>query len=159
MEEVKREEIKRWITWKLKFSSCQKHQKQKLNGKQKFRFFQFIVVHTVKGFGIVIFCHYFSIVIRNWGAKYRFFIIWFSGAQIISCYFLCYLLHNLISSGNLKGNIFFSLDKTVPVKTTFDLKGTILCLCSNARRGVQDGEHVYTRDGCMLMHGKTNTIL
>ena len=53
MEEVKREEIKRWITWKLKFSSYQKHQKQKLNGKQKFRFFQFIVIHTVKGFGIV----------------------------------------------------------------------------------------------------------
>ena len=26
-------------------------------------------------------------------------------------------------------------------------------------RGVQDGEHVYTHGGCMLMHGKTNTIL
>ena len=26
-------------------------------------------------------------------------------------------------------------------------------------RGIQDGEHVYTRDGCMLMYGKTNTIL
>ena len=26
-------------------------------------------------------------------------------------------------------------------------------------RGVQDGEHVYTRGGCMLMYGKTNTIL
>ena len=26
-------------------------------------------------------------------------------------------------------------------------------------RGVQDGEHVYTRGGFMLMHGKTNTIL
>ena len=26
-------------------------------------------------------------------------------------------------------------------------------------RGVQDGEHVYTRDGFMLMYGKTNTIL
>ena len=26
-------------------------------------------------------------------------------------------------------------------------------------RGVQDGEHVYTRDGCMLMYGKSNTIL
>ena len=26
-------------------------------------------------------------------------------------------------------------------------------------KGVQDGEHVYTRDGCMLMYGKTNTIL
>ena len=25
--------------------------------------------------------------------------------------------------------------------------------------GVQDGEHVYTRGGFMLMHGKTNTIL
>ena len=24
---------------------------------------------------------------------------------------------------------------------------------------VQDGEHVYTRGGCMLMYGKTNTIL
>ena len=27
------------------------------------------------------------------------------------------------------------------------------------RRGVQDGEHVYTRGGRMLMYGKTNTIL
>ena len=26
-------------------------------------------------------------------------------------------------------------------------------------RGLQDEEHVYTRDGCMLMYGKTNTIL
>ena len=26
-------------------------------------------------------------------------------------------------------------------------------------RGVQDWEHVYTRDGFMLMYGKTNTIL
>ena len=26
-------------------------------------------------------------------------------------------------------------------------------------RGVEDGEHVYTRDGFMLMYGKTNTIL
>ena len=25
-------------------------------------------------------------------------------------------------------------------------------------RGVQDGEHMYTRGGCMLMYGKTNTI-
>ena len=25
--------------------------------------------------------------------------------------------------------------------------------------GVQDGEHIYTRGGCMLMDGKTNTIL
>ena len=25
-------------------------------------------------------------------------------------------------------------------------------------RGVQDGEHVYTRGGVMLMYGKTNTI-
>ena len=25
-------------------------------------------------------------------------------------------------------------------------------------RGVQNGEHVYTRGGCMLMYGKTNTI-
>jgi len=24
-------------------------------------------------------------------------------------------------------------------------------------RGVQDGEHVYTRGGCMSMYGKTNT--
>ena len=53
MEEVKKEEIKRWITWKWKVSSCRKHQKQKLNGKQKFRVFQFIVIHTVKGFDIV----------------------------------------------------------------------------------------------------------
>ena len=26
-------------------------------------------------------------------------------------------------------------------------------------RGVQDCEHMYTRGGCMLMYGKTNTIL
>ena len=26
-------------------------------------------------------------------------------------------------------------------------------------RRVQDGEHMYTRGGCMLMCGKTNTIL
>ena len=26
-------------------------------------------------------------------------------------------------------------------------------------RSVQDGEHVYTHCGCMLMYGKTNTIL
>ena len=26
-------------------------------------------------------------------------------------------------------------------------------------RGVQDREHVYTHGGCMLMYGKTNTIL
>ena len=26
-------------------------------------------------------------------------------------------------------------------------------------RGVQDGEHLYTRGGSMLMYGKTNTIL
>ena len=25
--------------------------------------------------------------------------------------------------------------------------------------GVQDGEHVYTYGGCMLMYGKTNTLL
>ena len=27
------------------------------------------------------------------------------------------------------------------------------------RRGVQDGEHMYTCGGFMLMYGKTNTIL
>ena len=26
-------------------------------------------------------------------------------------------------------------------------------------KGVQDGEHVYTRGGCMLIYDKTNTIL
>jgi len=26
-------------------------------------------------------------------------------------------------------------------------------------RGVQDGEHVYTHGECILMYGKTNTIL
>ena len=26
-------------------------------------------------------------------------------------------------------------------------------------QGVQDGEHMYTRGGCMLMYGKTNAIL
>ena len=25
--------------------------------------------------------------------------------------------------------------------------------------GIQDGEHVYTRGGFMLMYGKTNTVL
>ena len=33
------------------------------------------------------------------------------------------------------------------------------CYREGGGRGVQDGEHVYTRGGCMLMHGKTNTIL
>ena len=28
-----------------------------------------------------------------------------------------------------------------------------------AGRGIQDGEHMYTRGGFMLMYGKTNTIL
>ena len=28
-----------------------------------------------------------------------------------------------------------------------------------AERGIQDGEHVCTRGGLMLMYGKTNTIL
>ena len=28
-----------------------------------------------------------------------------------------------------------------------------------SERGVQDGEHVYTRGRCMLMYGETNTIL
>ena len=27
------------------------------------------------------------------------------------------------------------------------------------RKGVQDGEHVYTHGGFMFMYGKTNTIL
>ena len=27
------------------------------------------------------------------------------------------------------------------------------------KKGVQDGEHVYTHGGFMLMYGKTNTIL
>jgi len=26
-------------------------------------------------------------------------------------------------------------------------------------RRIQDGEYMYTRGGCMLMYGKTNTIL
>ena len=26
-------------------------------------------------------------------------------------------------------------------------------------RAVQDGEHMYTHGGCMLMYGKSNTIL
>ena len=26
-------------------------------------------------------------------------------------------------------------------------------------RGVQDGEHMYTHGGCMLMYGKTTTVL
>ena len=30
---------------------------------------------------------------------------------------------------------------------------------SEGWRGIQDGEHVYTHGGFMLMHGKTNTIL
>ena len=28
-----------------------------------------------------------------------------------------------------------------------------------AGRGVQDGEHMYTRDGFMSMYGKTTTVL
>ena len=33
------------------------------------------------------------------------------------------------------------------------------CYGAGGGRGVQDGEHVYTRGGFMLMYGKTNTIL
>ena len=33
------------------------------------------------------------------------------------------------------------------------------CYREGGGRGVQDGERVYTRDGFMLMYGKTNTIL
>ena len=33
------------------------------------------------------------------------------------------------------------------------------CYGEGDERGVQDGEHVYTRGGFMLMYGKTNTIL
>ena len=33
------------------------------------------------------------------------------------------------------------------------------CYGEAGGRGAQDGEHVYTRGGCMLMYGKTNTIL
>ena len=36
---------------------------------------------------------------------------------------------------------------------------TLSQLNSNPGREVQDGEHMYTRGGCMLMYGKTNTIL
>ena len=33
------------------------------------------------------------------------------------------------------------------------------CYGERGRRGVQDGEHMYTCGGFMLMYGKTNTIL
>ena len=33
------------------------------------------------------------------------------------------------------------------------------CYGEGGGRGVQDGEHEYTRGGCMLMYGKANTIL
>ena len=33
------------------------------------------------------------------------------------------------------------------------------CYGEGGGSGVQDGEHVYTRGGCMLMYDKTNTIL
>ena len=33
------------------------------------------------------------------------------------------------------------------------------CYAEGGGRGVQDGEHLYIRCGCMLMYGKTNTIL
>ena len=33
------------------------------------------------------------------------------------------------------------------------------CYGDGGERGFQDGEHVYTRGRCMLMYGKTNTIL
>ena len=33
------------------------------------------------------------------------------------------------------------------------------CYGEGGERGVQDGEHVHTRGGFMLMYGKTNTIL
>ena len=42
-----------------------------------------------------------------------------------------------------------------------------LVLCDNpegwngegGEKGVQDGEYVYTHGGCMMIYGKTNTIL
>ena len=33
------------------------------------------------------------------------------------------------------------------------------CYGEESGRGVRDGKHVYTHGGCMLMYGKTNTIL
>ena len=33
------------------------------------------------------------------------------------------------------------------------------CYREGGGRGVQDGEHVYTHGGFMLMYGKTDTIL
>ena len=33
------------------------------------------------------------------------------------------------------------------------------CYGEGGWRRVQDGEYMYTRGGCMLMYGKTNTIL
>ena len=42
------------------------------------------------------------------------------------------------------------------------IKMIIICKIRHGEgggRGVQDGEHMYTRGGFMLMYGKTNTIL
>ena len=33
------------------------------------------------------------------------------------------------------------------------------CYREGGGRGIQDGKHVYTRGGFMLMYGKTNTIV
>ena len=33
------------------------------------------------------------------------------------------------------------------------------CYGEGDGRGIQDGEHMYTCDRCVLMYGKTNTIL
>ena len=34
-----------------------------------------------------------------------------------------------------------------------------ILVSSGSGRGIQDGEHMYTRGGFMLMYGKTNTTL
>ena len=60
-------------------------------------------------------------ILRNSGAEYRFFIIWFSRGLIIS-FAPYYLLHNLSPCGSLKGLFLSSsFDKSMPVTTAFDL--------------------------------------
>ena len=46
--------------------------------------------------------------------------------------------------------------KRIGLKTHYDPEGWY---GEGGGRGVQDGEHMYTRGRFMLMYGKTNTIL
>ena len=65
--------------------------------------------------------------------------------------------------GELHGNMYNIIYKT-NCQSRFDTGSLGLdapegCYGERSGRGVQDGEHVYTRGGFMFMYGKTTTIL